>query len=231
MEMILSAGSLLSPQLSDRVRARMCPNVVSLYGSTEASMIAVASAHVLAPIPGAVGHVLPDVTVQIVGDSGKVLPPGTEGTVRICSRYSPGEYVGIPAEEASAFAEEWFYPGDIGRVTPDNLLVITGRDKAVLNVGGDKLKPEMVEQVIASFPGIEQAAVFGIPNQLGIDELWSLVVVTGKLDEHALRLHCESIIPSNFVPSRFIVTERLPRNDMGKVERQHLPEIAKIKSG
>ena len=89
--MVLSAGSLLSNALSFRVRARICPNVVSLYGSTEASMIAVAPAHALAHQAGAVGYVLPDVSVEIADAAGNALPAGAEGLVRIRSPTAPDD--------------------------------------------------------------------------------------------------------------------------------------------
>ena len=183
--MVLSAGSLLSNALSFRVRARICPNVVSLYGSTEASMIAVAPAHALAHQAGAVGYVLPDVSVEIADAAGNALPAGAEGLVRIRSPYGPGRYLGSPSDRSTAFADGWFYPGDIGRLTPDRLLVITGREKAVMNLGGDKVKPEMVEEVIASFPGIDQAAVFSVINELGIDEMWSLIAPLAQRNEQS----------------------------------------------
>jgi acyl-CoA synthetase (AMP-forming)/AMP-acid ligase II len=227
LDMVLSAGSLLSNALSFRVRARICPNVVSLYGSTEASMIAVAPAHALAHQPGAVGYVLPDVSVEIADAAGKALPAGAEGLVRIRSPYGPGRYLGTPSDQSTAFADGWFYPGDIGRLTPDRLLVITGREKAVMNLGGDKVKPEMVEEVIASFPGIDQAAVFSVVNELGIDEMWSLIAPLAKRNEQALRAHCQAKLPATFVPVRFIAVQDLPRNAMGKVERQRLPDIAR----
>ena len=227
LEMILSAGSLLSGALSTRVRARMCANVVSLYGSTEASMIAVAPAHELAHLSGAVGYILPDVAVEIADPSGRALPAGTEGVVRIRSPYSPGEYLGAPAESAKAFAGGWFYPGDIGRLTADRLLVITGREKDVMNLGGDKVKPEMVEEVVASFSGIDQVAVFSVPNELGIEEIWSLIAPISQRDEAALRAHCQEKLPPAFVPVRFIAVQSLPRNAMGKIERHRLQDIAK----
>jgi acyl-coenzyme A synthetase/AMP-(fatty) acid ligase len=227
LDMILTAGSLLSNALSFRVRSRICPNLVSLYGSTEASMIAVAPAHALAHLPGAVGYVLPDVSVEIADAAGKALPAGAEGRVRIRSPYGPGEYFGAPADAASPFAGGWFYPGDLGMMTQDRMLVITGREKAVINLGGDKVKPEMVEEVVSAFAGIDQAAVFNVANELGIEEIWSLVTPISKRDEAALRAHCQARLPAAFVPIRFIAVQNLPLNAMGKVERHRLPDLAK----
>ena len=231
MEMILAAGSLLSESLARRVRARICSNIISLYGSTEASMVAAAPAHFIADTPGAVGYVTPGVTVEIVDQAGTALPPGQAGIVRIRSPYGPGEYFGDALESANAFRDGWFYPGDIGRLAADGLLVIEGRQTAVLNVGGDKLRPELVEEVITSFPEMDRAGVFSVANELGIEELWSLVVARARWDEGALRAHCQRILPEAFVPLRFIEVERLPVNAMGKIDRRLLHDIARARLG
>ncbi len=228
-KVIMAGGSLLSSSLSDRVRARICSNVLTAYGSSETGLIASAAVHAIAKVPGAVGYLVPGISVEIVDRSGAVLPPETEGAIRIRSPSNIVGYCGDPAESQVAFRDGWFHPGDVGRLTRDKLLVISGREKAVVNLGGDTVKPEMIEEVIISFDGIEQAGVFGVTNELGIEELWSLVVPSSKWDEAALRAHCALKLPRTFIPIRFIVVDTLPLNDMGKLERHRLPEIAKAK--
>jgi acyl-coenzyme A synthetase/AMP-(fatty) acid ligase len=229
MEMLLSGGSLLSKALSDRVRARMCTNLISSYGSTETSIVATAPAAITASIPGAVGYVTPGVTVEIVDANGQALAPTKEGIVRIRSEYNADCYLGDPEESEKSFRDGWFYPGDLGYLTAEKLLVISGRERAVLNLGGDKVKPEMVEEVLASFGGVEQAGVINVSNEFGVDELWALLVTSTALDEKALRAHCGQKLPHTFIPVRFTVVDKLPKNEMGKLERRLLPDIVKSK--
>jgi acyl-coenzyme A synthetase/AMP-(fatty) acid ligase len=229
IQMILSAGSLLPRPLSERTRACICSNLVSVYGSTETSVVATAPGHVIAEIPGGVGYVTPGMSVEIVDEAGASLPPDKEGRIRIRGPYSATGYVGDPETSATAFLDGWFYPGDMGVLTPQNLLVISGREKALMNLGGDKVKPELIEDVLMAFAGVDQAAAFGVTNQFGIDEAWAFIVPRATLDEKALRTHCEQKLPGTFVPVRFIVISELPRNQMGKIERSRLPEIAKAK--
>ena len=228
-EMIMSGGSLLSPSLSERVRARMCSNVISAYGSTETSMVASAPALTIAKVPGAVGYLMPGMSVEVVDGTGKILPQGAEGNIRICGPFSATGYHNDPAQSHVAFRDGWFYPGDVGSVTRERMLVISGREKAVINLGGDKLKPEMVEEVLMSFDGIEQAGVFSIVNELGIEQLWSVIVPRSFWDEKTLRAHCEMKLPPVFIPVRFIAVDSIPLNQMGKIERARLPEIARSK--
>jgi acyl-CoA synthetase (AMP-forming)/AMP-acid ligase II len=108
---------------------------------------------------------------------------------------------------------------------PDGMLVISGREGDVLNLGGDKVKPQMIEEVLTAFGTVGQAAVCTRPNALGIEEVWAIVVPNGTLDEVALRSHCQQQLPVGCVPARFVTVDRLPRNENGKVERHRLAEV------
>jgi len=229
LRMILTAGSLLSPSLAQRVRSRMCAHVYSLYGATEMGMVATAPAHVLANVAGAVGYVMPSAKAQIVNGSGEVLPNQSEGIVRVRGPCMVSGYLGDPPEAASAFVNGWFYPGDMGQMRDDGLLVISGRAKSVLNLGGDKITPELIEDVITAHAGVDEAGVFSITNDLGIDEAWALVVPRATWSETALRAHCETKLPMNFIPRRFILVESLPKNANGKLERRDLALLARAK--
>jgi acyl-CoA synthetase (AMP-forming)/AMP-acid ligase II len=227
---VLVGGSLLTPALADRVRRWICPTVLHAYGTTETGMVACASYQRIASIPGAVGHLLPGMSVEIVDDSGNVLPPDTEGTVRIHGPSDVRGYIGDPEQSRSAFRDGWFYPGDVGSLSSEKLLRILGRVKPVLNLGGEKVKPESIEEVVLSFEGIGQAAVFGATDVLGIEELWCAVVPRSAWNEHAVRMHCARTLPPELIPSRFVVVTELPLNATGKVDRRRLAEVARGKA-
>jgi acyl-CoA synthetase (AMP-forming)/AMP-acid ligase II len=70
---------------------------------------------------------MPETSVEIVDAAGKVLPIETEGMVRVRSPYNVDGYLGRVDRASSAFRDQWFYPGDLGRLTTDNLLVISAR--------------------------------------------------------------------------------------------------------
>ena len=224
VELLLCAGDVLSGSLSERLRARISSNLVSVYGSTEASMTATALGHEIADIPRAVGFVTPGAVVQIVDASGTLLPEGQEGYVRIRSESAVDRYFGNPEGSAKVFRDGWFYPGDIGALNAEGLLVIAGREQNTLNLGGDKINPELVEQTLAQYNGILEAAAFSAPNEYGNNEIYALVVAEGKLDERELRTYCEARLQRSFVPLKFLLVDRLPHNDMGKIDRRRLQE-------
>jgi acyl-coenzyme A synthetase/AMP-(fatty) acid ligase len=173
---IICQGALLSRELSRRARARMCQNLYSSYGSTETTTVAFAPASMTEAIPGAVGYVTAGAKIEIVDRDGHVLPPETDGSIRIRSPGMAEGYVGDPETTRAHFRDGYFYPGDIGRLLADGMIIVSGREKTALNIGGDTINPERVEEVLLSFGGIEDAAVFASTNELGIEELTALIV-------------------------------------------------------
>ena len=226
-ESIVSSGGLLPKSLSDRVLAHMCQRLFSSYGATETGTIAFAPAQMIADVPGAVGFVTPGAEVEIVDPSDNVLAPGKEGIVRTRTAQMVDGYVGNPDATARAFRNGWFYPGDIGSLTADGMLLIHGREASVLNIGGDKVRPELVEEALTSFPGVEQAAAFTHMSEMDVPELWAALVCRPDLDIGALQGHCEGRLGQGFVPRGFIRIEQLPLNAAGKVDRQRLAELVK----
>lgn len=224
---ITTGGSVISKSMAQRVRARMSPLLYSAYGATEACTMALAPLHAIEDTPGAVGWMTPDVTIDIVDESDRPVPHGKEGIVRVRSPYVVKQYVGDPPGGRYALRNGYFYPGDIGYLTEERLLVVLGRDNLVLNVGGDKVAPEIVENVIGSFPRINDVAVFTHANELGIPELYALIASHEPIDEKALLSHCGQRLERGFIPRHFVRVEKIPRNDAGKIERHRLAEVGK----
>jgi acyl-CoA synthetase (AMP-forming)/AMP-acid ligase II len=227
LDFILTSGASLSRSLSERVRARMCTNLYSTYGATETGGVAVAPAHAVAGTPGAVGFVAPGGAVEIVYEDGTALPAGREGSVRIRTPQMVAGYVGRGAESETAFRGGWFYPGDIGCMREDGMLVVLGRASEVLNLSGDKIRPELVEEAVASFPGIAAAAAFTVTDELGVARLCAAVAAAAPIDDGALRRHCEQRLGPAFAPVRFVRVDALPRTAAGKLDRRRLPELDK----
>lgn len=226
LEMVLSAGSALSPVLGERAREKLSPNIISVYGSTESTIVATSRVEHIAGRPGAVGYVTSDVRVEAVDEQGRPVRRGEEGLIRVRGPYNVEGYLGDSAASAKAFRDGWFYPGDIGCIAEDGLLVISGRQKNVINVGGDKIRPEVIEDAIVAFGGFEEVGVFAVPNHFGIEEVWAAVVSRSEIDEAELRAHCARRLLPMFVPARVIRIDELPRNEMGKLDRQRMLQFA-----
>lgn len=225
LETIFCGGSVLSQAMLDRVRPRLCSYLLCRYGATETGTTAAAPAQRFAHIPGAVGYVVPGATVEIVDEADRRLPTGSEGIVRIANEVAVDRYIDDPAASAQYFRDGWFYPGDLGSLTQDNLLIISGRVNNVLNVGGGKMKAERLEALLASFKGVSQAAVVVAKSENGADEVWAAIVCTEKIDAESLLAHCRQRMPPAFVPKRVVTLDELPLNATGKLDRTRLQQI------
>ena len=117
-EVIIAAGSPLHSSLSERVRARLCSNLIFYYGTTETSTISSAPAHALTGVEGAVGHVAPDVSVRIVDEVGAPLPSGHEGGVFVRTPVSVTGYLDTSGQSETVFRDGHFDTGDIGLPNP-----------------------------------------------------------------------------------------------------------------
>ena len=226
---ILVAGGALTKQLAARAWARMCPNLITTYGAAETGAVASGDARVTTEVPGAVGQILPAARAEIVDQSDRPIRRSAEGIVRVSTPQAASGYIGDPETTARMFRDGWFYPGDVGYLREDDLLVITGRAETLLNLGGDKINPEIIEEVLSTFPAIADCAVLSIANELGIEEIHALIVTRVAYDEAELSRHCVQRLQRVFVPVRFIAVERVPRNDMAKIERGKLRELLKAK--
>jgi acyl-coenzyme A synthetase/AMP-(fatty) acid ligase len=231
LQAIISVGDVLPKSLSERTRQRICTHLISGYGSTEMSLTATAPIHALSDIPGAVGFLAPGCDVQIVDEADAVLPARRHGRIRIRSPYGVDQYFGNPEETAKAFRDGWFYPGDSGELTSDGILVLSGRQSDVLNLGGEKIDPQRIEQVLCAFPDITDAAVVGAAEgPLDDRVVVALVASRAEIDERKLQKFCAEKLAQPFVPARVVRVDSVPRTPAGKIDRAGLEALAKARS-
>jgi acyl-CoA synthetase (AMP-forming)/AMP-acid ligase II len=229
VEFIICQGARLSRALMERARTRICQNLFITYGSTETTTVACGPAHAIGHIPGAVGYVVPGTTVDILDGEGRPQPAGDVGAVAIRTPHLTEGYVGDPVTSAQLFRNGAFHPGDLGFVTAEGLLVITGRAKTTLALGGDSVAPELVEEALCAFSGVAEAAAFTFDSPLGVPELFALIVARGAIDEEALRAHCARHLRPAFVPQRFITVDAIPRGAQNKIDRRRVAEVGGAK--
>jgi acyl-CoA synthetase (AMP-forming)/AMP-acid ligase II len=218
------SGSSLPVALYELARRRVCAHIVSGYGGTEMGYVASGPMSALHDVPGAVGFLHPGVQAEAVDESDRPLPPGTEGILRVRTGYAATEYLDNPAATAATFRNGWVYPGDMGAVFPDGLLTVSGRLSEIINSGGNKVNPRDVEDVLVSFPGIREAAAFGVPDSMGVTRVWAAIVSDAPVDSAALYGFCRQRL-GNKGPQRVMRLDALPLTDSGKVARAELAQM------
>lgn len=222
---ILTGGSMLTRQFVDQVRSQLCPNVICSHGATEIGGAAHGRADQLRGIDGAAGFVEPWAEVEIIDEQGARCRPGEQGTVRIRADGHARSYnlPGAP-KPSDDFRDGWFYPGDLGLITEDGILAITGRTEYIINAGGTKLAPETIESILQSHPDIADAGALGIANSLGVQEIWVAVVQRREISADAIIEFCRQRDPK-MTPKQVRFVAAIPRNELAKVAREELRKL------
>jgi acyl-coenzyme A synthetase/AMP-(fatty) acid ligase len=225
LEMIEVGGSALPARLGAMVRQKLCDTLFSHFGATETGGIASGPLSGLGHAPGAVGYVHAGMEVQAVDADDRPLPPDTEGLLRIRGANVIAGYFGDEAASARVFRDGWFYCGDIGAVSPDGLLTVSGRDGDFINAGGNKLSPRVVEDVLLSLPQVKEAAAFGVPDRMGVVQIWAAIVPATPVEMTVLQTLCRDKLAEK-APKYIIQMQGLPRNANGKIIRTELIKFA-----
>lgn len=211
--------------------------ILFLYGSTEAAMTTttvLTREAVDALDPGgrpSVGAIAPNCDVQITDADGMPLAAGAMGEIRIRAPGMVTSYIGEPGLSAHVFRNGWFHPGDIGSLDPAGRLHVGGRLNETLNIGGAKLSPEPVDDLIQALPGIRDGACFALTDSNGLDRLAAAVVPDSARDPILLAMDLAKQAAARLRayerPSVLFVLAALPRNPNGKVIRHELASAAR----
>ena len=223
-------GSHIPRSVAKRARV-LCRNIICLYGSTEVGVVATAPAETTIRHQSAVGFVAPGVRVEIVDDTGTVLGFDREGVIRVNVPGAPNHYLDEPEASRSVFRDGWFYPGDIGSLTADGLLCVSGRVSERINAGGVKVAPNVIEDVISSRPEVAEAAAFEFINTDGISEIAVAVVPHETIDPNVfnrreLRQSVQKELREK-TPKRWIILKEIPRTEQGKIDRKALQKLSR----
>lgn len=228
LQSLTLGGSPVSRELMQRVQAVLTPRVVLDYGATEFGGVARCDPLLHARHPDAAGRVLPWIEVRIEDDEGRALRPGELGRVGLRSAGPmPDGYFEDPGNTARSYRDGWFFPGDLGRLTRDGVLLLAGRADDMVSVGGVKMNLVEIDQAIESFPGVVEGAGFVATSPRGEPLLVAAVVVREDFDEAALRRHCASRLRGRG-PSFVVRVPALPRNPAGKLLRRELQQRVRV---
>ena len=219
----LTAGMLLDPRTAELVGTKLGGRIGEVYGTTETGPICVRP-----PVPWqdarSLGQPLPGVRVDLrpLGDVPEP-PPSADGATDVSSGlvvvHSPTAMAGYLSQDRvdAAPVANGFVVGDIGRRTPDGL-VIVGRLANCVNVGGAKVSPEEVEAVLLEFPTVRSCLVDGVPDER-LGQRIRATVTPADVDLPALQAFCRQRLSGSKLPSRFLRIETLETTATGKVIR------------
>lgn len=190
LEIAISSGAPMSGALRERCRERLGIRVRQLYGSTETGTIAVEPPG-SEPVEGSVGRPVPGVEVRIAA-----------GEITVRSPTTMRGYVGEPEFNERLFVDGFFRTGDLGRFDEHGNLLLGGRTKRVLNVGGVKVDPVEIENVLAMLPAVRQCRVSGVADERQTEIIrCELELRPGhRLDRTEIIAHCRRHLAEYKIP-------------------------------
>ncbi len=226
MRLFISGSAPLLPETFAAFRERSGHTILERYGMTETGM------NTSNPldgerIGGTVGPALPGISVRVVDAEGRPAAAGVVGDVEVKGPNVFAGYWRMPAKTREEFtADGYFRTGDVGEILPNAYLRIVGRAKDLIISGGLNVYPKEIEERIDAMPGVVESAVIGVPDA-DFGEAVAAVVVAQPghaLSESGVIAALKSEIASFKVPKRVHFVAELPRNAMGKVQKNVLRE-------
>ena len=203
--------------------------ILERYGMTETNMNT-SNPYDGDRIAGTVGFPLPGVELRVADpESGKLLGAGEIGVIEVKGPNVFKGYWRMPEKTAAEFRDGWFITGDLGLVDARGYVQIVGRGKDLVITGGFNVYPKEVETEIDSIPGVIESAVIGVQHP-DFGEGVTAVVVAKKdagLTEAGITAHLAERLAKFKQPKRVFFVEDLPRNTMGKVQKNVLRETYK----
>jgi malonyl-CoA/methylmalonyl-CoA synthetase len=216
-----------APLLTDTFRqfeARTGQRILERYGMSETVMLT-SNPYDGNRAAGTVGLPLPGVGVRVVDDAGRELAAPEIGNIQVRGPNVFSGYWRMPEKTKEEFTDDgWFRTGDVGRWDANGYLSIVGRSKDLIITGGYNVYPKEIESYLDDMAGVAESAVIGVPHR-DFGEAVTAVVVRkpgAVLDEAEILAALKSRIAGFKVPKRVHVVDELPRNAMGKVQKNEL---------
>jgi malonyl-CoA/methylmalonyl-CoA synthetase len=226
MRLFVSGSAPLLAETHQEFSRRTGHQILERYGMTE-TLMNTSNPYDGERVPGSVGPPLPGIAVRVINaETGAVQTvPETIGTLEI---KGPNVFAGYWQDEQktrSEFtADGWFKTGDLGRLDRNGYVYIVGRVKDLVISGGYNVYPKEVEAELDAIPGVAESAVFGVPHPDFGEGVTAAVVLEGgaSLSEADILGAVRSRLARYKLPKRILLVTELPRNTMGKVQKNIL---------
>jgi acyl-CoA synthetase (AMP-forming)/AMP-acid ligase II len=201
--------------------------VVESYGISEAaSQVTINDPPPGRRVPGSVGTPR-GVRLRLVDEAGGEVTVGEAGEVLVQGPSVMEGYLDNPEATKRALRGGWLHTGDVGVLDGDGVLRLVGRRTDLINRGGEKIAPRLVEEALLEHPAVLDAAVIGIPDPVYGEEIKAFVVLRegSELRERDLRGIASARLPLHARPRAWQIVSAIPRNAAGKVVRRDLSDF------
>ena len=225
MRLFISGSAPLLAETHREFFSRTGQQILERYGMTETNMIT-SNPYDGERVPGTVGFPLPGVSVRIADpETGALMPKGAIGMIEVKGPNVFKGYWRMPEKTAAEFrADGYFITGDLGMIDARDYVHIVGRGKDLVITGGFNVYPKEIETEIDGMPGVVESAVIGVQHP-DFGEGVTAVVVRAKgadITEKDIASALEGKLAKFKQPKKIFFVDDLPRNAMGKVQKNVL---------
>jgi malonyl-CoA/methylmalonyl-CoA synthetase len=224
MRLFLAGSAPLLSETFDEFEQRTGHAILERYGMTEAGMIT-SNPYDGARLAGTVGYALPGVEARIADAEGSAMPAGEPGVLEIRGPNLFKGYWGLPEKTAEEFRDDGFFiTGDVATMSEDGRIAIVGRAKDLVITGGYNVYPKEIEAEIDALPGVRESAVIGVPHPDFGEGVTAIVVLdnSAPVTADTIKEFLGGKVAKFKQPKSVIFADELPRNTMGKVQKQIL---------
>lgn len=227
MRLFISGSAPLSTETFLAFETRTGHQILERYGMSETGMIA-SNPLQGERVAGTVGFALPGVDLRIRDETGAGAAPDAPGGVEVRGPNVFQGYWNLPGKTAEEFtADGYFKTGDIGVLDRQGRLSLIGRSKDMIIAGGYNIYPKEIEQILDSIPGVAESAVIGAPHPDMGEGVAAVLVADQQPVDDAVLQNALSALAKFKRPRKFFWVDALPRNAMGKVQKQKLRALYK----
>ena len=222
MRLFISGSAPLLTETHTEFEARTGHRILERYGMTETNMIT-SNPYDGARVAGTVGYALPGCEVKIT-DGQTTLGAGEIGMIEVRGANVFQGYWQMSEKTAEELREDGFFiTGDLGVMDDTGRVSIVGRQKDLIISGGYNIYPKEIEDVINEVDGVVESAVFGVPDaDFGEAVVAAVVIRTGGVDAATIAAEVARQLARFKHPRRYEIMDALPRNTMGKVQKNLL---------
>jgi len=198
--------------------------ILERYGMSETNMLT-SNPYLGKRVGGSVGLPLPGVSVRVMDEHGDACASDEIGAIQVRGANVFQGYWRMPEKTAEEFTEDgYFITGDVGKFDRDGYLWIVGRSKDLIISGGYNVYPKEIEAVLDEMEGVAESAVVGVPHADYGEAVLAIVVAKpgADLSADAMIAALKQKIANFKVPKHIVFVDELPRNTMGKVQKNIL---------
>ena len=231
MRLFVAGSAPLLIETFNEWQARTGHTILERYGMSETAMLTSNPYRGGERRGGTVGFALPGVSLRVQGEDGQTLPVGEIGGIQVKGPNVFKGYWRMPEKTAEEFTEDgYFKTGDVGRIGDDGYITIVGRSKDLIISGGYNVYPAEIEGYINDMPGVAESALVGVAHP-DFGEVGIAVIIAkpgASLDAAQILAGLKAKLANFKIPKHCIVVNELPRNTMGKVQKNLLREQYKM---